>query len=157
MYRWQYLLIEAGVLAVDTFFFVGGFLVAYSILKESKMSTLLRYPLAIVNRVFRFLPSYFLAILIYYSVMIHFVTGPFWFQLLDPIRNCQKMWKPLVFVDNLVDNGNSMCMGWGWYLQNDMQMFLASVAILAVYAKSRFWAFVAIFVSIGCSFWYTMQ
>lgn len=33
MASWKYLLIEAGMLAVDVFFFVGGFLVAYSILK----------------------------------------------------------------------------------------------------------------------------
>jgi peptidoglycan/LPS O-acetylase OafA/YrhL len=33
MYTWYMLFIEAGILAVDTFFFIGGFLVAYSILK----------------------------------------------------------------------------------------------------------------------------
>jgi hypothetical protein len=67
------------------------------------------------------------------------------------------MWKPLLFVDNLVDNGNSMCMGWGWYLQNDMQIFLFSVFILLIYAKSRFWSFMTTFITIGISFAYTMQ
>lgn len=44
------------------------------------------------------------------------------------------MWKPLLFVDNLVDNGETQCMGWGWYLQNDMQLFLVSLILLFVYS-----------------------
>ncbi len=30
-----------------------------------------------------------------------------------------------------------MCMGWGWYLQNDMQIFIASIPLLFLYYKSR--------------------
>jgi hypothetical protein len=67
------------------------------------------------------------------------------------------MWKPLLFVDNLVDNGNSMCMGWGWYLQNDMQIFVFSVFILFLYGVSRFWSFMFTFISVCISFAYTMQ
>ncbi len=44
------------------------------------------------------------------------------------------MWKPLFFVDNLVDNGETQCMGWGWYLQNDMQLFIISLFFLFIYA-----------------------
>ncbi len=60
-------------------------------------------------------------------------------------------------MDNLVDNGNSQCMGWGWYLQNDMQIFLASVLILFIYSKSSFWSFISIFLTIAFSFAYTME
>lgn len=28
-------------------------------------------------------------------------------------------------------------MGWGWYLQNDMQIFILSIPILFLYAKNR--------------------
>lgn len=44
------------------------------------------------------------------------------------------MWKALIFVDNLVDNGETQCMNWGWYLQNDMQLFVASLILLFVYS-----------------------
>lgn len=47
------------------------------------------------------------------------------------------MWKPLLFVDNLVDNGADMCMGWGWYLQNDMQIFIYCMLLLLIYSKNR--------------------
>lgn len=29
-----------------------------------------------------------------------------------------------------------MCMGWGWYIQNDMQLFVVSILLLFVYTKS---------------------
>ena len=54
------------------------------------------------------------------------------------------MYKPIFFVDNIVDNGESMCMGWGWYLQNDMQIFIASIPLLFLYSKKRNYAFITI-------------
>ena len=44
----------------------------------------------------------------------------------------------MFFVDNLVDNGEKMCMGWGWYLQNDMQIFIVSMLFLFIYSQSKF-------------------
>jgi hypothetical protein len=43
----------------------------------------------------------------------------------------------MFFVDNLVDNGEKMCMGWGWYLQNDMQIFIISMLFLFLYSQSK--------------------
>lgn len=40
-------------------------------------------------------------------------------------------------MDNLVDNGEKMCMGWGWYLQNDMQIFVFSLFFILLYTKHR--------------------
>lgn len=62
------------------------------------------------------------------------------------------MWKPLLFVDNLVDNGETMCISWGWYLQNDMQIFVVSVIILYWYQqKSKIQAKITIFMLIMAS------
>lgn len=132
----------ASFFAVDVFFYIGGFLVAYSFLRN-KMKSWIKYPLAIVHRILRFWPSYIMAMLIYYGIFIHTGSGPLWFkvQRAGQIDNCAAMWKPIIFVDNIVDNGESMCMGWGWYLQNDMQIFIASIPILFLYAKNRKIAF----------------
>ena len=43
----------------------------------------------------------------------------------------------MLFVDNLVDNGEKMCMAWGWYLQNDMQIFVFSLFFIFLYMKNR--------------------
>ena len=133
-----FLFFIAAFFAVDVFFYIGGFLVAYSFLR-SNMKSLLKYPLAIVHRLLRFWPSYIMTILIYYSLFLHAGSGPLWWlaEILGQVNNCASMWKPLIFVDNLVDNGQSMCLGWGWYLQNDMQIFIFSVPLLFLYSKKR--------------------
>ena len=66
-------------LAVDVFFFIGGFLVAYSFMRE-KSKSLMKYPMAIVHRLLRFWPSYIVVIMFYYSIVIHTGEGPIWEQ-----------------------------------------------------------------------------
>lgn len=99
-----FLFIEAGLFSVDVFFFIGGLLVAYVMLKDTTKSDL-KYPLAIVQRVLRFWPSYLFTILFYYSFYKHLGSGPNWDTDTWNVQMCDKMWKPLLFVDNLVDNG----------------------------------------------------
>ncbi len=132
------MLVVAAFFAVDVFFFLGGFLVAYSFLRE-KSKNPLKYPIAIVHRILRFWPSYLMTILILYAVFLQMGHGIFWFQneATDQIDNCAQIWKPMFFVDNLVDNGEKMCMGWGWYLQNDMQIFIASMLLLFLYSQHK--------------------
>jgi peptidoglycan/LPS O-acetylase OafA/YrhL len=71
------LIIEAALLTVDIFFFVGGFFMAYQFAKDLTPS-LKKYPLRILGRLLRILPSYMLTILIWYSMFIHWGDGPRW-------------------------------------------------------------------------------
>jgi peptidoglycan/LPS O-acetylase OafA/YrhL len=136
--KFFYVFVTGAFLAVDVFFFIGGFLVAYSFMRE-KSKSYLKYPMAIVHRVLRFWPSYIVVILLYYSVQIHTGNGPMWglHNTLGQIPDCAGGWKALLFVDNLVDNGEHMCLPWGWYLQNDMQIFVFSLIFIMIYAKNR--------------------
>jgi hypothetical protein len=70
---------------------------------------------------------------------------------------CHSLWRPLLFIDNLVDNANNMCMAWGWYLQNDMQLFLYCMIILYIYNKSKTGGYLIIFLSMAVNFGYVMQ
>lgn len=72
-----FLLVEGGFLAVDVFFWIGGFLVAFSVLR-AHTKKLIKYPMAIVHRVLRFWPSYIMTLLIFYSVYLHLGGGPLW-------------------------------------------------------------------------------
>ena len=47
------------------------------------------------------------------------------------------MWADALFISNLVNNGETMCMGWGWYLQVDFQLFIASVFLLQLYSYRK--------------------
>lgn len=102
--------------------------------------------MAILHRVLRFWPSYIVIILLYYSVQIHVGDGPLWKEnlTLGQIPDCEGGWKALLFVDNLVDNGRHMCMPWGWYLQNDMQIFVFSMIFILIYAKHRIAGYICI-------------
>ena len=77
---WQFLLVESGFFAVDAFFFIGGFLVAYAFLKETT-NNFFKYPLAILNRFIRLIPAYFVAILLLYRIFPYMGSGPFWHNL----------------------------------------------------------------------------
>lgn len=47
------------------------------------------------------------------------------------------MWRTVLFVDNLVNNGHTLCMSWAFYMQIEFQVFLASVVLLFVYSKTK--------------------
>jgi peptidoglycan/LPS O-acetylase OafA/YrhL len=76
---WFYLFVIAAFFAVDVFFFIGGFLVAYSFLRERSKNPL-KYPMAILHRILRFWPSYIVTILVYYALFLHTGSGPFWWM-----------------------------------------------------------------------------
>lgn len=101
-----YLTLLAAFYAVDVFFYLGGFLVAYSFLRN-QMKSMTKYPLAILHRLLRFWPSYIMALFLYSSIIIHLGEGPFWSKILilGQINFCNALWKPIFFMDNLVDNG----------------------------------------------------
>lgn len=47
------------------------------------------------------------------------------------------MWREVLFVSNMIDRGQEMCLGWGWYLQVDFQLFLLSLLLLYLYQRSK--------------------
>mmetsp|Transcript_21070 Transcript_21070/g.3411 ORF Transcript_21070/g.3411 Transcript_21070/m.3411 type:complete len:186 (+) Transcript_21070:1296-1853(+) len=64
----------------------------------------------------------------------------------------------MIFLNNFIPNGDgNQCMGWAWYLANDMQFFLISPLIIYVYHKvsrSLGWGIITtlIYVSMLCGF-----
>ena len=155
--QWQFIIIVSGYFSVDAFFFIGGFLVAYAFLKEQSTS-FFKYPLAIFNRFLRLIPAYFVAIMIYYSVFPHLGSGPLWYQLQQQtITPCDNgWWKSLLFINNLTDHLGDICLGWGWYLQNDMQLFVYCVFLLAIYSYNKMAGYLSIAWSMLASFAYSM-
>ncbi len=104
METWIFLFVDSAFFSVDTFFFLAGMLLAYVILRENSKSPL-KYPLGIIQRVLRLWPSYIFTILIYYSIYLHMGSGPNWGSDQDEVSNCSHMWRPVLFIDNLIGNG----------------------------------------------------
>jgi peptidoglycan/LPS O-acetylase OafA/YrhL len=110
------LMIEAGLLTSDLFFFLGGFFLAYCFAKDLTPVPR-KYFLVIFKRFLRILPCYVLTILIWYSMFMHLGGGPRWIPNQEYTNLCKNMWRTVLFVDNLINNGHTLCMSWTFYLQ----------------------------------------
>lgn len=65
------------------------------------------------------------------------------------------MWRAIFFIDNFVNKGDTQCMGWGWYLQNDMQLFVISLVFLFIYSIKQWLSKLTILIAIISSCIYT--
>ena len=75
--------------------------------------------------------------LVWYSMFMHWGSGPRWVPNQEYSNLCKNLWRTVLFVDNLVNNGHTLCMSWAFYNQLDFQIFLIGIAILFIYGKSK--------------------
>lgn len=128
------LIIEAGMMAVDGFLFLGGFFIAKVIL-ETNVCDIRGAAVLIIGRILRFWPVYIVTLLIFYSLLPYMGSGPYWSAITSQTELCNHWWRSLFFLDNLIDNGKYICMSWSWYLQLDIQLFICTLPIL-VFSKN---------------------
>ncbi|XP_077529579.1 nose resistant to fluoxetine protein 6-like isoform X2 [Haemaphysalis longicornis] len=132
-------------LAIDTFFFIGGLVVAYSTLMDlqkngGKKNWLLFY----VHRYLRTVPMLMVVVVICAFLMRHFGDGPRWADFLARYEtNCHiSWWTYPLFLQNFVLLDHQ-CLGHTWYSAADFQFYLISPPILyALYKKPRLGIFV---------------
>ena len=73
-----FLVIEGGLLAVDIFLCLGGFFLAFVMLRHKITGKVCG--LGILHRVLRIWPAYILSMMLYYSLFMRAGSGPFWFK-----------------------------------------------------------------------------
>ncbi|XP_054710310.1 nose resistant to fluoxetine protein 6-like [Uloborus diversus] len=117
--------------AVDTFFFIGGFLVCYATMKVlKKTGRSLNIPVYILHRVFRILPIYMVVVSFIYLAPI-MGGGPVWHDTIDKfVESCYRnWWTNFLFINNFV-NANDICLPQSWYIACDMQLYVAALIFL---------------------------
>ncbi|XP_039272534.2 nose resistant to fluoxetine protein 6-like [Styela clava] len=123
-----------GVLAVDSFFFLSGLLVAYLGLREmTKRGGKLNVPLMYLSRYLRLTPTLALTILVMVSIAPMIVEGPLEPVAVEPqIDICRKYWwTNILYINNFYPEDFAFsCIPWAWYLANDMQFYLLSPLFL---------------------------
>ena len=135
--HFEFQVVNNALLAVDTFFVLSGFLVAYLALRQiDKFAQMLRasgkanragrwfgfFACFYAHRYLRLTPLLGFIIIVYTGLTPYLLDGPLWLQRSD--ANCvDRWWTNILFVNNFVD-GNQECMGWTWYLAVDTQLFL---------------------------------
>lgn len=122
------------IFAVDIFFYLGGFMLGYLFLKQYyRKRGWKMFLMAVLQRWLRLAPLFLMCMLIYWKVMPYLGSGPLYYQYKAPVSYCAtSWWKDLLFFGNFSEN---MCMVWGWYIQIDMQLFIASLFLLWLYAE----------------------
>jgi peptidoglycan/LPS O-acetylase OafA/YrhL len=123
--------------AVDTFFWLSGFLMAYFFIMEYNSKGRMNWPYIYIHRFYRILPAYMFCLFLTWAFTKYLGNGPLWFNGDALNTECKNYWwTNLVFLNNFIPDGDgSGCMGWSWYLANDMQFFLITPIILHIYHK----------------------
>ena len=130
-----------GFFSVDSFFFLSGVLVAYLTLREMQRKKG-RFPVLTyyLHRYLRLTMVYAFLLFFWWTLTVHLGNGPTWraSQGEGSVQqeNCQKYWwTNLLYINNLYPwTLTEECMGWTWYLSNDMQFFvLAPIIIIPLY------------------------
>ncbi|CAM9306129.1 unnamed protein product [Chrysoparadoxa australica] len=129
--------------AVDTFFYLSGFLVVYVMLKrfDTNRQQMQRWPQWLpyfyLHRWLRIFPMYMFCMLFWWKVAPYMGEGPFWYRWEYFIGLCDQIWwSNVLFINNLVPwgRGETMeCFYHTWYLANDMQFYIVSPIFIVLY------------------------
>ncbi|XP_014602889.1 PREDICTED: LOW QUALITY PROTEIN: nose resistant to fluoxetine protein 6-like [Polistes canadensis] len=134
-------LITNAPISVDTFFFLGGFLLAYVYLKNeiggkdkrkpyNYLNTIKLYFLILLKRFLRLTPTYMIVIGLLEINATWYSKISVFYMIERPHETCSKYWwRNLLYIQNLF-NSQEMCMSWSWYLADDMQFFVISSFLL---------------------------
>jgi len=132
--------------AVDTFFFISGFLVFHSVMQRLTKGTEItaRWVLGYAaHRWIRLTPTYMFCILLWWKIAPLLGSGPMWFHWRGYAELCDNFWwTNILYINNLVPFGygeNGTCFFHGWYLANDMQFYLLTPLFIVAYRRSVKW------------------
>ncbi|XP_033105100.1 nose resistant to fluoxetine protein 6-like isoform X2 [Anneissia japonica] len=139
--RFSFQAVGNATFSVDSFFFLSGLLITYLTLNYLKKNNgSLNWGMFYLHRYLRLTPVYMLVIFIYTTLTPHFATGPMYSAVFDPnpvgyengMTYCQKYWwTNMLYINNLYPTAlGAECLGWSWYLANDMQFFIISPFII---------------------------
>ena len=136
--HFSFTLINSAPYAVDSFFWLSGFLQGYLMTLQMIGDKKMNWIMVVVHRFVRILTLYMFIALGSWSLAKYMGNGPKWYNAENLMHNGCKdyFWTMPLFVSNFVspnDAGN--CFIGSWYLPNDMQFYLLSLPILYLYVR----------------------
>ena len=138
--RFSFQAVFGGTFCVDSFFFLSGTLVAYLTLREMERKRCFPFLTYFLHRYLRLTMVYAFLLFFWWTLTVYFGKGHGWNAFVGPdsaqMKNCERYWwTNLLYVNNFYPwRLNDECMGWSWYLANDMQFYmLAPLIIIPLY------------------------
>ncbi|GAB5371884.1 hypothetical protein AAMO2058_001618400 [Amorphochlora amoebiformis] len=131
--------------AVDSFFFISGFLVFNSVTSRLERNPTLQFkdwfPAFVSHRWLRLTPTYMFCLLLWWKIAPLLGSGPLWFHWKFYVELCDNYWwSNLLYINNLYPFGmgeNNTCFFHAWYLANDMQFYLITPLFILAFLKNR--------------------
>ena len=135
--RFTFQAIGNGTFVVDSFFFLSGLLVAYLTLREMRRRAG-RFPFLMyyLHRFLRLTPTYAFVLFFVWFLTMHLADGPIYhlvaWEESHLYQSCRKYWwTNLLYINNFYPwKLSDECVGWTWYLANDMQFYIFSPLLL---------------------------
>ncbi|CAH8834874.1 unnamed protein product [Trichobilharzia szidati] len=132
--KWTFQVMVAAPLSVDTFFFMSGLLTTYLTLPKLRRicnwKNWFKFWCGFIfHRIVRLTPAYLLVLFFYTGLFIHAYSGPLYPQNpnLTDIKFCRAHWWA-TYLNNFI-YADEICMGWSWYLSNELQFSLVLAPI----------------------------
>ena len=127
---------------VDIFFWLSGFLGAYLMLELMKKKNGRNQPyyFILLHRFLRITPLYLATILFFWFIMSMAGNGPVFYIYKDDYAGAwdKYWWSHLIFINNFYPfHSDEQCLGWTWYLPNDMQFFMILPLLVWLLYKYR--------------------
>jgi peptidoglycan/LPS O-acetylase OafA/YrhL len=108
--------VNRGLLGVDVFFVLSGFLIGSMLLREHAAGGRISFRRFYFRRAMRILPAYYFSLVLYGAVI-----G----------KNMDTVWANLLFVNNFIPDARQ-CMSWAWSLAIEEQFYIVFPVMLAV-------------------------
>ena len=141
--RFTFQAVVNGTFSVDTFFFLSGLLMAYLTLRQMARRQgrfYKRFPFLMyyLHRYLRLTPTYAFVVFFWWFMTMYLADGPYYSTVVNTLQaqNCEKYWwTNFLYINNFYPwKLNDECMGWVWYLANDMQFYVISpVMVIALF------------------------
>lgn len=134
--------VVGGTFAIDTFFFLSGFLASYSVFvpgtcgqSQHEDMTVRFFVMYILRRVLKVLPLYTLVVCTYMFIVPQVSGGPFWYTFLALVKPCKRnWWTNFLYVNNVYPwEARDVCMEWTWYLSAEMQFVVISPIFMTIF------------------------
>lgn len=108
--------VNRGLLGVDVFFVLSGFLIGSMLLREHAALERIAFRRFYFRRAMRILPAYYMSLVLYCALI-----G----------KNVETLWANLLFVNNFIPDAHQ-CMNWAWSLAIEEQFYIVFPLMLAV-------------------------
>lgn len=128
---------------VDLFFIMGGFLVTFLTVGElRKRRGKMNWVMFVVHRFLRICPIYFFVLMIFINLVKYLGSSAMWPMFWDKYEeSCGYWWANVLFISNFEPSDMYSCMGWSWYIPNDMQFYVITPIILILYCKNKMYGY----------------